>query len=94
MIKYEPSKIIHEIDKSKVIMLGEYNGRSKCAMKKTFKFNLIATETTKAETLEHCMVVIYSLMRRSCDGEGLKKWNQARNYLKNYIKKLFKQIKP
>jgi hypothetical protein len=62
------------------------------------KYNLKKTETTDAETIEHCLTVVECLLSESFDAYedkndtlSKKKWKEAKKYLKRYIKELFKQ---
>ena len=62
------------------------------------KFDLANTKTADAETLDHCLTVIYGLFQESDDAcgkkylsERRKKWREAKEYLEKYIEELFKQ---
>jgi len=61
------------------------------------KYDLESTENSDAETLEHCLTVIQSLLDESMvafnDKDSKRKWKEAENYLKDYIFELFTQQK-
>lgn len=62
------------------------------------KYDLKKSKTTEAETIEHCLTVLYCLFQEHDDAhnsqdykKSAKKWRDATGYLRSYIKELFKQ---
>uniref|UniRef100_A0A6M3XXB4 Uncharacterized protein n=1 Tax=viral metagenome TaxID=1070528 RepID=A0A6M3XXB4_9ZZZZ len=62
------------------------------------KYNLKKTKTADPETIKHCLTVIKAkleeadqLFEASEDYLSTAKWKEAEQYIKSYIKELFKQ---
>lgn len=61
-------------------------------------FDLKKSKTTDAETLEHCLTVVYCFFETAADyghagnhKRGVKEWKKGGKYMRDYICELFKQ---